>query len=161
MDNKWIGISEFIPKVWTVYSFLFKAEAHVKTRLLNHLRPYMLSQKGGFHLMQWVSNSCEILQAIAEEDRSKNLSKLNLDRDELPVERALGLQWCVQSDTKGKKLMTMTLNDCSVLEQKLQQAKASFGGQCLSTDYLFEAEKAIIKFCQWESFSIKIWKVWS
>ncbi len=50
----------------------------------------------------------------------------------------------------------MTLNDCSVLEQKLQQAKTSFGGQCLSTDDLFEAEKSIIKFCQWESFSMEI-----
>ncbi len=40
MDNEWIGISEFIPKVGTMYSFLFKAEARVKTRLLNYLLSY-------------------------------------------------------------------------------------------------------------------------
>lgn len=40
-----------------------------------------------------------------------------------------------------RKQLMMTLNDCSVLEQKLQQVKASFGGQCLSTDYLSEVRK--------------------
>lgn len=58
-----------------------------------------LSHTGGFHLTQWVSNSCEVLQSIAERDRSKNLNELKLDRDQLPVEGALGLQWCVQTDT--------------------------------------------------------------
>lgn len=58
-----------------------------------------LCQKGGFHLTQWVSNSREVLQSIVEKDRSKNLTELNLDRDQLPVERALGLQWCIQMDT--------------------------------------------------------------
>ncbi len=64
-------------------------------------------------------------------------------------------KFLLEISCQRKKLM-MTLNDCSVLEQKLQQAKTSFGGQCLSTDDLFEAEKSIIKFCQWESFSMEI-----
>nr|XP_055059768.1 uncharacterized protein LOC129443292 [Misgurnus anguillicaudatus] len=58
-----------------------------------------LCHKGGFHLTQWMSNSREVLLSITEQDRSKNLHELNLDRDQLPVERALGLQWCVQTDT--------------------------------------------------------------
>lgn len=40
-----------------------------------------------------------------------------------------------------RKQLMMTLNDCNVLEQKLQQVKASFGGQCLSTDDLSEVRK--------------------
>lgn len=39
-----------------------------------------------------------------EEDRSKNLHELDLDRDQLPVGRALGLLWCVESDTFKFKL---------------------------------------------------------
>lgn len=58
-----------------------------------------LCHKGGFHLTQWVSNSREFLQSILEQDRSKNIVELILDRDQLPVERALELQWCVQTDT--------------------------------------------------------------
>ncbi len=58
-----------------------------------------LCHKGGFHLTQWVSNSREVLQSIPAQDRSKNIIELNLDRDHLPVERPLGLQWCEQTDT--------------------------------------------------------------
>ncbi len=61
-------------------------------------------QKGGFHLTKWISNNREVLLSIPEEDRSKNLFELDLDRDQLPVERALGLHWCVETDTFKFKL---------------------------------------------------------
>ncbi|KAL0149102.1 hypothetical protein M9458_055534 [Cirrhinus mrigala] len=41
-----------------------------------------LCKKGGFHLQKAVG-----------------LENMDLDRDQLPVERALGMQWCVQGDT--------------------------------------------------------------
>ena len=46
-----------------------------------------LCQKGGFMLEKWISNSCVVLQAVAEEHRAKDLKELDLDRDKLPVER--------------------------------------------------------------------------
>lgn len=63
-----------------------------------------ICQKGGFHLTKWISNNRGVLLSIPEEDRSKNLHELDLDRDQLPVERALGLLWCVESDTFKFKL---------------------------------------------------------
>lgn len=60
---------------------------------------FALCDKGGFHLTQWVSNSRKVLQSIPEQDRFKNLVEHNLDWNHLPVERDLGLQWCVQTDT--------------------------------------------------------------
>lgn len=54
---------------------------------------------GGFNLTKWISNSREVLLEIPEEHRSKNFKELELDRDKLPVERALGLQWCIETDT--------------------------------------------------------------
>lgn len=45
-----------------------------------------------------ISNSHGVLLSIPEEHRSQILHKLDLDRDQLPVERALGLHWCVQTD---------------------------------------------------------------
>ena len=58
-----------------------------------------ICQRGGFTLTKWISNSRIVLQTIEEEHRATDWKELDLDRDELPVERALGLQWCVESDT--------------------------------------------------------------
>lgn len=55
-------------------------------------------QNGGFHLTKWISNSRGVLLSIPEEQRAKILHELDLDRDQLPVERALGLPWCVETD---------------------------------------------------------------
>lgn len=56
-------------------------------------------QKGGFHLSKWITNSRTVLASIAEEKRSKTTRDLDLDKDNLPMERALGLYWCVETDT--------------------------------------------------------------
>ena len=58
-----------------------------------------LCAKGGFHLTMWLSNSRRVMAAIPEEERAKDVKDLDLDHDILPVERALGVRWCVQSDT--------------------------------------------------------------
>lgn len=58
-----------------------------------------LCQKGGFTLKKWVSNSRHVLQAVPAEHRATGLKDLDMDRDELPSERVLGLQWCVEEDT--------------------------------------------------------------
>lgn len=47
--------------------------------------------KGGFQLSKWMSNSRKVLASIPEEHLSKSTKDLNLDKDNLPVERALGL----------------------------------------------------------------------
>ncbi|XP_030596228.1 uncharacterized protein LOC115787620 [Archocentrus centrarchus] len=59
----------------------------------------VLCKRGGFFLEKWISNSRSVLQSIAEDQWAKDLKELNLDRDNLPVERALGLLWCVESDS--------------------------------------------------------------
>lgn len=60
--------------------------------------------RGGFNLTKWISTSREVLQSIPEAHKSKNLCELDLDRDKLPMERALGLQWCIETDTFKFKL---------------------------------------------------------
>lgn len=54
--------------------------------------------RGGFQLKKWVSNSRSVLAVIPEEEKAKDVKALDLDYDTLPVERALGVQWCVESD---------------------------------------------------------------
>lgn len=57
-----------------------------------------LYQRGGFTLTNWISNNRTVLQTFPEEHRAKDQSELDLDRDKLPVARALGLWWCVETD---------------------------------------------------------------
>ena len=55
--------------------------------------------KGGMRLHKFISNSKEVIATIAPEDRAKGVKDLDLHSDVLPVERALGIHWCVESDT--------------------------------------------------------------
>ncbi|XP_078032247.1 uncharacterized protein LOC144467474 [Epinephelus lanceolatus] len=57
-----------------------------------------LCHKGGFNLSKWISNSRTVLLSIAGDCRAKEVMELDLDVDQLPMERALGLQWCIQTD---------------------------------------------------------------
>ena len=60
-----------------------------------------LTQKGGFRLREWVSNIRELLNSVPESERAKNVNEVDLDYDELPVEKALGVLWAVESDSLG------------------------------------------------------------
>ncbi|XP_041920573.1 uncharacterized protein LOC121684581 [Alosa sapidissima] len=73
-------------------------------QMVKHLTA--LCQRGGFTLTKWISNNRTILQTLPEEHKAKDLRELNLDRDKLPVERALGLQWCIETDSFKFKMET-------------------------------------------------------
>ena len=53
---------------------------------------------GGFNLHKFTSNKREVIEAIPTEDRAKGIKELNLVKDEFPIERALSISWCIESD---------------------------------------------------------------
>ena len=55
--------------------------------------------KDGFRLHKFVSNSKVVIDHISPENRAKGIENLDLLNDTLPVERALGIQLCIQSDS--------------------------------------------------------------
>ena len=57
--------------------------------------------KGGFHLTKFICNEHDMLETVPEEERSKDVKTLDLNYDDLPIERALGVHWYVESDTFG------------------------------------------------------------
>lgn len=65
--------------------------------------------KGGFSLSKIVSNkrTVHVLETISTERRSKSLKNVELCRD-LPMESALGINWCVVPDELGFRI---TLKD--------------------------------------------------
>ncbi len=61
-------------------------------------RTRQLCAKGKLKLHKFVSNSRTVLESVPIEDRSGVVQSVNLKFEDLPVERALGIVWCVESD---------------------------------------------------------------
>jgi len=57
-----------------------------------------LLSKKGFKLTKWMSNEKKVMEQIPVAERAKSV---NLDLEDLPVERALGVKWNVKEDTLG------------------------------------------------------------
>ena len=66
---------------------------NVATTLSQQLRELLC--RGGFQLAKWLSNKKEVIETIPESERASSILDLDLDKDELPVERTLGIQWLV------------------------------------------------------------------
>lgn len=65
-------------------------------------------KKGGFRLTKITSNNRGVLDSISKEELSKEVQGVDLSFDSLPVERALGVQWHIETDTFGFRI---TLKD--------------------------------------------------
>ncbi|XP_006822851.1 uncharacterized protein LOC102809433 [Saccoglossus kowalevskii] len=57
--------------------------------------------KGGFRLTKWISNQRQLLESIPESERALEVKDIDLESDNLPTERALGMKWNVEADTFG------------------------------------------------------------
>ena len=57
-----------------------------------------ICERACLRLHKIVSNKREVLEAIPA-DHAKGIKELNLAVDPLPIERALGVMWCVESDS--------------------------------------------------------------
>ena len=55
-----------------------------------------MCRRGGFNLCKFISNKREILQEMPQQDRADAVKDLDLDA--LPIERTLGVQWCIETD---------------------------------------------------------------
>lgn len=70
-----------------------------------------LCNKGGFNLQKWVTNGRSVLMSIPGDIRATEMKELDLDTDQLPMERALGLQWCVESEVHVQDFSAGTAAD--------------------------------------------------
>ena len=57
-----------------------------------------LCAAAGLRLHKFVSNKREVLSRIPESERDKSLKEIDLRNDPLPIERALGVTWCIERD---------------------------------------------------------------
>jgi hypothetical protein len=63
---------------------------------------------GDFHLTKLTSNNRTVLETISAEERTKELRSLDLNHHDLPIKRALGVHWHVESDKFGFVLPSRT-----------------------------------------------------
>ena len=101
---------------------------------------------GGFRLTKWLSNSRCVLAAIPEEERAKEVKDLDLDHGILPVERALGVRWCVQSDTFK---YSITVQDRPLTRRGILSTVSSFYDPLgILAPVVFTAKKILQDLCR-------------
>ena len=54
--------------------------------------------KAGLRLHKFVSNNHEVTESIPKSSKAKNVKSQDLSFEDLPVERALGIEWSIESD---------------------------------------------------------------
>ena len=57
-----------------------------------------MCKRGGFNLHKFTSNRKEVIQQIPVSNRAEGIKHLDFSREALPMERALGVQRCIESD---------------------------------------------------------------
>lgn len=70
---------------------------HLMTRTMS-----AVENEGNLHLHKVASNKEEVMSAFASDDLAKDLKALkdlDIGKDQLPVQRSLGLNWDLMSDT--------------------------------------------------------------
>ena len=67
-----------------------------------------MCKRDGFNLHKFTSNRKEVIEQIPVSDRAEGIKHLDFSREALPMERALGVQWCIESDAFK---FTISLND--------------------------------------------------
>lgn len=60
-----------------------------------------LCRRGGFNLHKFLSNNKDVLAEISPHERADGVKSFEFGKSEdtLPIERTLGVEWCIESDT--------------------------------------------------------------
>ena len=74
-----------------------EADVHTAKTLFEATRD--MCAESGFNLTKLVSNSSELMELLPVECLSPSLVDLTLSKQQLPIERALGVFWCLENDT--------------------------------------------------------------
>ena len=91
-----LEVARSVEKNFYVDDYLKSVESHEKAiSLVDQLRN--LLAQGAFNLMKWVSNSRAVLKTIPQQLRGSGMRDLDLGSEVLPVERALGVCWNVET----------------------------------------------------------------
>ncbi|XP_070579250.1 uncharacterized protein [Ptychodera flava] len=90
-------VKEFIDKNFYVDDGLTSApDAQKAISLVNRTRDLLATRNVNFHKI--VSNDEEVMTALPNEVRAKDLQSLDFNQDTLPTQRSLGVKWSLEAD---------------------------------------------------------------
>ena len=105
-----------------------------------------LCKSRGFNLTKFISNSEEVVNNLPTEIRAEGVRNIDFQSDSLPVERALGVQWCVESDALQFRI---TLQDKPATRRGLLSTVSSiFDPLGLISPFLLTGKKLIQELCR-------------
>ena len=79
-------------------------------------------KQGGLHLHKFLSNSTKIMNAIHSSERTAGATNVSLCEEKLSAERALGIQWEVETDMFT---FSTKLNECAATRRGILSAVSS------------------------------------
>ena len=112
-------------------------------KLLGDVRD--ICSSGGFKLTKFISNSKHVINTIEDSDKAKSVKSLDLTKEELPVERALGVHWCVDKDILGFKI---NLKECSMTRRGILSTVSSiYDPLGLAAPFLLNIKQLLRELC--------------
>ena len=91
-------VAESLRNDFYVDDWLKSIEDEEKAVKFTHDVTEML-KKAGFRLTKFMSNNREVMKSISPEERGKLMLDIDLENQELPRDRALGIKWNLETDT--------------------------------------------------------------
>ena len=102
--------------------------------------------KGGFKLTKFISNSRAVLESVPMDQRSKEAKNLDLDHERLPIERALGVEWCVESEVFRFRII---VNERPPTRRGILSVISSvYGPLGFVTPFILPAKKVLQDLCR-------------
>ncbi len=125
-----------------------------------------LCHAGGFNLHKFTCNNKAVLEQIPEEARAKEIQDIDLRFEPLPIERTLGVEWCLESDTFR---FVINLNDRPITRRSILSCISSlYDPLGLIAPFLLEGKRLLQITCKegkdWDdpvSDTVKTqWETW-
>ena len=123
-----------------------------------------LLSKGGFRLTKWISNSRRVIESLPISERAVSVKDHLLDQ--LPIERALGVRWDVESDTFGFKI---TLKDRPSTRRGILSVVSSvYDPLGFAAPFILPAKRILQDLCRkglgWDTLvsddDLAVWQNW-
>ena len=100
----------------------------------------------GFHLTKFTSNNFKVIETIPQEERTSEVQELDFEANSTPVERALGMQWNIMSDTLG---FSTKLKEKPITRRGLLSTVSSiYDPLGLISPFILPAKKLLQELCR-------------
>ena len=105
-----------------------------------------LCQKGGFRLYKFTSNSREVVSFIREADQAVDGKDHRPVSNDTTIERALGVHWCIESDTLQFRII---MQDKTLAQRGIQSTVSSvYDPLCLVAPFILVGKQILPELCR-------------